>query len=144
MEAVAQGDPGAPLGRELQIAELLRHIKHRKITGTVWFTTDVHHTCAQRYDPEKAAFKDFAPFWEFVSGPMNAGGFAALKLDRTFGPDQKFIKAPTRANTPPTEGGQYFGQVDIDGGTGELTVRLREEGGAVLFTQVLKPGRVGQ
>ena len=33
-EAVAQGDPGAPLGRELQIAELLRFIKHRRITGT--------------------------------------------------------------------------------------------------------------
>lgn len=143
-EAVAQGDPGRPLGRELQIAELLRHIKHRRITGTVWFTTDVHYTCAQRYDPAKAAFPDFAPFWEFVSGPMNAGGFAALKLDGTFGPDQRFVKAPTRANTPPTEGGQYFGQVDIDGGTGEMTVRLREEGGAVLFTQVLQPGRVGQ
>lgn len=34
-EAVAQGGPGAPLGRELQIAELLRHIKHRRITGTL-------------------------------------------------------------------------------------------------------------
>lgn len=143
-EAVAQGDPGAPLGRELQIADLLRHIKHRRVTGTVWFTTDVHYTSAQRYDPGRAAFKDFAPFWEFVSGPMNAGGFAALELDGTFGPDQKFVKAPTRANTPPTEGGQYFGQVDIDGSTGELTVRLREEGGAVLFTKVLQPGRVGQ
>ncbi|MBO8200496.1 alkaline phosphatase D family protein [Streptomyces smyrnaeus] len=143
-EAVAQGDPGAPLGRELQIAELLRHIKHRRITGTVWFTTDVHHTCAQRYDPDRAAFKDFEPFWEFVSGPLNAGGFGALKLDGTFGPDQRFIKAPTRANTPPTEGGQYFGQVDIDGSTGAMTVRLREESGAVLFTQALRPGRVGQ
>ncbi|CAL9368781.1 alkaline phosphatase D family protein [Streptomyces sp. enrichment culture] len=143
-EAVAQGDPGAPLGRELQIAELLRHIKHRRITGTLWLTADVHYTCAQRYDPDRAAFKDFAPFWEFVSGPLNAGGFAALKLDGTFGPEQKFVKAPTRANTPPTEGGQYFGQVDIDGTSGELTVRLREESGTVLFTQVLQPGRVGQ
>ena len=143
-EAVAQGDPGAPLGRELQIAELLRHIKRDKVTGTVWFTTDVHYTSAQRYDPERAAFKDFAPFWEFVSGPMNAGGFAALKLDGTFGPEQPFVKAPTEANTPPTEGGQYFGQVDIDGDSGELTVRLREEGGEVLFTKVLQPGRVGQ
>ncbi|NGO68355.1 alkaline phosphatase D family protein [Streptomyces boncukensis] len=143
-EAVAQGDPGAPLGRELQLAELLRHIKHRRITGTVWFTTDVHHTCAQRYDPERAAFKDFAPFWEFVSGPLNAGGFGALELDGTFGPDQRFVKAPRQPNTPPTEGGQFYGQVDIDGHSGEMTVRLREEGGAVLFTQVLQPGRVGQ
>lgn len=143
-EAVAQGDPGAPLGRELQIAELLRHIKHRKITGTLWLTADVHYTSAQHYDPSRAAFKDFAPFWEFVSGPLAAGGFPALRLDGTFGAEQRFVKAPDRANTSPAETPQYFGEVDIDGGSGELTVRLRQEGGGVLFTKVLQPGRVGQ
>ncbi|MER0245008.1 alkaline phosphatase D family protein [Streptomyces sp. HSW2009] len=143
-EAVAQGDPGAPLGRELQIAELLRYIKHRRITGTVWLTTDVHYTSAQRYSPAKAAFKDFEPFWEFVSGPLHAGGFPAVKLDGTFGPEQMFIKAPDRANVSPAEGGQYYGEVEIDGGSAELTVRLREEGGATLFTKTLQPGRVGQ
>ncbi|AXK33777.1 alkaline phosphatase [Streptomyces armeniacus] len=143
-EAVAQGDPGAPLGRELQIAELLRHIKHRGVTGTVWLTTDVHYTSAQHYEPSRAAFRDFAPFWEFVSGPLNAGGFPALKLDGTFGPWQAFVKAPESANVPPSAGGQFFGQVDIDGASGELTVRLREEGGAVLFTKTLQPGRTGQ
>lgn len=143
-EAVAQGDPGAPLGRELQIAELLRHIKHRKITGTLWLTADVHYTSAQHYDPSRAAFKDFAPFWEFVSGPLAAGGFQALKLDGTFGAEQRFVKAPNRANTSPAETPQYFGEVDIDGGSGELTVRLRQEDGTVLFTKALTPGRVGQ
>ncbi|MEU2789954.1 alkaline phosphatase D family protein [Streptomyces sp. NPDC007100] len=143
-EAVAQGDPGAPLGRELQIAELLRHIKHRRVTGTVWLTTDVHYTSAQHYDPSRAAFKDFAPFWEFVSGPLNAGGFPAVPLDGTFGPAQPFVKAPQRANVSPAESPQYFGEVDIDGDSGELTVRLRQEGGQVLFSRVLQPGRVGQ
>ncbi len=143
-EAVAQGDPGAPLGRELQIAELLRHVKHQRITGTLWLTADVHYTSAQHYAPERAAFKDFAPFWEFVSGPLNAGGFPAVKLDGTFGPEQPFVKAPDRANVSPAESPQYFGEVDIDGGSGELTVRLRQEGGEVLFTKTLQPGRVGQ
>ncbi|WP_030261373.1 alkaline phosphatase D family protein [Streptomyces violens] len=143
-EAVAQGDPGQPLGRELQLAELLRHIKHRRITGTVWLTTDVHYTSAQHYDPSRAAFKDFEPFWEFVSGPLNAGGFPALKLDKTFGPEQRFLKAPDRANTSPAETPQYFGEIDIDGGSGELTVRLRQDSGEVLFSRTLQPGRVGQ
>ncbi|MGW2407798.1 alkaline phosphatase D family protein [Streptomyces sp. NPDC001739] len=143
-EAVAQGDPGAPLGRELQLAELLRHIKHARVTGTVWITTDVHYTSAQHYAPERAAFQDFAPFWEFVSGPLNAGGFQAVKLDGTFGPEQAFIKAPGRANVSPAESPQYFGEIDIDGGSGELTVRLRQEGGDVLFSKVLQPGQVGQ
>ncbi|HET6860152.1 MAG TPA: alkaline phosphatase D family protein [Streptomyces sp.] len=143
-EAVAQGDPGAPLGRELQIAELLRFIKHARITGTLWLTADVHYTSAQHYDPSRAAFKDFAPFWEFVSGPLAAGGFPATRLDATFGPDQVFLKAPTRANVSPLESPQYFGEVEIDGASGELTTRLRAEGGAVLFSKVLQPGRVGQ
>ncbi|WP_432117563.1 alkaline phosphatase D family protein [Streptomyces sp. bgisy032] len=144
VEAVAQGDPGVPLGRELQIAELLRHIKHRRITGTVWLTADVHHTSAQHYQPSRAAFGDFEPFWEFVSGPLNAGAFPANALDGTFGPDRVFVKAPTVANVSPAGGYQFFGEADIDGGSGELTVRLREQDGTVLFTKVLQPGRVGQ
>lgn len=143
-EAVAQGDPGSPLGRELQIAELLRYIKHRRITGTVWLTADVHYTSAQHYSPERAAFKDFAPFWEFVSGPLAAGGFPANALDGTFGPERVFVRAPDRANVSPMESPQFFGEVDIDGGSGELTVRLRAQGGTVLFTKVLQPGRTGQ
>ncbi|MFD5010398.1 alkaline phosphatase D family protein [Streptomyces chartreusis] len=144
IEAVAQGDPGAPLGRELQIAELLRFIKHRRITGTVWLTADVHHTSAQHYQPSRAAFTDFEPFWEFVSGPLNAGAFPASALDNTFGPERVFVKAPTASNVSPAGGYQFFGEVDIDGHNGELTVRLREQDGTVLFTQVLQPGRVGQ
>ncbi|MEV7288473.1 alkaline phosphatase D family protein [Streptomyces sp. NPDC093252] len=144
IEAVAQGDPGAPLGRELQIAELLRYIKHRRITGTVWLTADVHYTSAQHYQPSRAAFGDFEPFWEFVSGPLNAGAFPANALDGTFGPERVFLKAPTVANVSPAEGYQFFGEVDIDGGSGELTVRLREQDGTVLFTKTLQPGRVGQ
>ncbi|MFI1970835.1 alkaline phosphatase D family protein [Streptomyces cinnamoneus] len=143
-EAVAQGDPGAPLGRELQIADLLRHIKHQRVTGTVWLTADVHYTSAQHYDPARAAFTDFAPFWEFVTGPLNAGGFPAVKLDGTFGPAQPFVKAPATANVPPGQDSQFFGEVAIDGESGELTVRLRDERGGVLFTKVLQPGRVGQ
>ncbi|GAA3398153.1 alkaline phosphatase D family protein [Streptomyces roseoviridis] len=143
-EAIAQGDPGAPLGRELQIAELLRFVKHRRITGTLWLTADVHHTSAQHYAPERAAFQDFAPFWEFVSGPLAAGGFPASRLDGTFGPERVFVRAPERANVSPMESPQYFGEVDIDGDSGELTVRLRAEGGTVLFSKVLQPGRVGQ
>jgi alkaline phosphatase D len=144
VEAVAQGDPGAPLGRELQIAELLRHIKHRRITGTVWLTADVHHTSAQHYLPSRAAFTDFEPFWEFVSGPLNAGAFPASALDGTFGPERVFVKAPATGNVSPAGGYQFFGEVDIDGHSGELTVRLREQDGTVLYTKVLQPGRVGQ
>ncbi len=144
IEAIANGDPGAPLGRELQIAELLRFIKRRRITGTVWLTADVHYTSAQHYRPELAAFGDFEPFWEFVSGPLNAGAFPANALDGTFGPDRVFVKAPEASNVSPAEGYQFYGEVEIDGDGGEMTVRLREVDGPVLFSKTLQPGRVGQ
>lgn len=102
-EAVAQGDPGAPLGRELQIAELLRHIKHQRVTGTLWLTADVHYTAANHYAPERAAFTDFAPFWEFVSGPIGAGGFPAGRLDATFGPETAYVQSAPLANMSPSE-----------------------------------------
>ena len=54
------------------------------------------------------------------------------------------MKAPTASNVSPAEGYQFFGEVDIDGSSGELTVRLREYDGSELFTKTLQPGRVGQ
>ncbi|MCB1488390.1 MAG: alkaline phosphatase D family protein, partial [Bauldia sp.] len=83
-EAVANGDNGPARGRELEIADLLRFIKTAGITNTVWLTADVHYTAAHYYDPSKAQFQDFEPFWEFVSGPLHAGTFGPNDLDMTF------------------------------------------------------------
>jgi alkaline phosphatase D len=107
----------------------------------VWLTADVHYTAAHYYDPAKAAFQDFDPFWEFVSGPLNAGGFGPNVLDGTFGPQVKFQQVPPHADTSPLEGFQFFGEVAIDGGAGTLTVRLRDLDGKALYTVTLDPKR---
>ncbi|MDL4814829.1 alkaline phosphatase D family protein [Actinomadura opuntiae] len=140
-EAAAQGDNGAPLGREREIAGILSDIKRHHVRNTVWLTADVHYTAAHYYDPSKAAFQDFDPFWEFVSGPLNAGAFGPNSLDGTFGPTAKFVQAPPHANTSPAEGYQFFGEVDIDARSGALTVRLRDLDGKVLHTEILNPAR---
>ena len=141
IEAMAQGDNGAPLGRELEIADLLRFIRNAGIRNTVWFTADVHYTAAHYYNPEKAAFQDFEPFWEFVSGPLHAGTFGPNKLDGTFGPELKFVKAPDegQANLPPSMGLQFFGLVDIDGATQQMTVRLMDRADQELWKITLDP-----
>src|SRR5262245_626842 len=95
VEAVAQGD-GPARGRELEIADLLSFIKRAGVRNTVWLTADVHYTAAHYYDPGKAVFQDFEPFWEFVSGPLHAGTFGPNQLDNTFGPQLMYIKAPTK------------------------------------------------
>src|SRR5262249_10142699 len=43
-EAIAQADNGVPLGRELEIADLLSFIKRETIANPVWLTADVHYT----------------------------------------------------------------------------------------------------
>jgi alkaline phosphatase D len=139
-EAVAQGEPGPPLGRELELADLLRFIRDNGITNVVWLTADVHYTAAHYYDPNRARFQEFTPFWEFVSGPLNAGTFGPGELDATFGPELIFAKAPPAGqfNLPPSAGLQFFGQVDIDA-TDVMTVTLRDLAGTALFVQTLEP-----
>jgi len=141
VEAVANSDPGAPKGRELEFADLLRFIKTAGIKNTVWFTADVHYTAAHYYNPEKAAFQDFNPFWEFVSGPLHAGTFGPNGLDATFGPELKYVKAPAEGevNLPPSVGLQFFGLVDIDAGTQQMKVRLMDRADTELYSVTLDP-----
>ena len=140
-EGSANGDDGTPLGRELEIARLLREIKRAGIKNVVWLTADVHYTAAHYFDPAKAKFSDFAPFWEFVSGPLNAGGFGPNKTDATFGMQVMYQKVPTEVNAPPTNGMQFFGQVDIDAKTRAMTVTLKDLAGASLYAKTLAPQR---
>ena len=143
-EAIANGENGAASGRELEIADLLRFIKNASVANTVWLTADVHYTAAHYYDPAKAQFTDFNPFWEFVSGPLHAGTFGPNDLDMTFGPEVKYVKAPTEeqgANLPPSMGLQFFGLVDIEGATGQMTVRLMDRDDNELYKVTLDPVR---
>ena len=80
-EAVANGDDGEARGREIEIAGLLRTLKQRGVRNVVWVTADVHYCAAHYFNPERAASKDFDPFWEFVAGPAHAGTFAPGVLD---------------------------------------------------------------
>lgn len=143
VEAVAQNDQGSPKGRELEIADLLRFIRDQKIANTVWLTADVHYTAANHYSPDRAEFQEFEPFWEFVSGPLHAGTFGPGEMDKTFGPEVRFVKAPGegRQNLPPSEGMQFFGLVDIDAATEQMKVRLMDVGNTELWSTVLDPVR---
>ncbi len=88
LATIRANSPGArtPLGRGIEIAELLSFIRRNGICNTVWITADLHYTAAHYFDPNDAVFQDFEPFWEFVSGPIHAGTWTPSQLDRTFGP----------------------------------------------------------
>jgi alkaline phosphatase D len=141
-EAVANGD-GPARGRELEIAALLQFIKQKRIRNVVWVTADVHYAAAHHYDPQRARFNDFLPFWEFVAGPLNAGTFGPGRMDDTFGPKVEFVSIPKgmKGNRSPLEGYQFFGAVRIERMTESLTVTLHDLAGRELFRKTLTPER---
>src|SRR5260370_10299228 len=112
-------DAGGPRGRGLEIADLLSFIKYAGVRNTLWVTADLHYTAAHYYDPNRAVFQDFEPFWEFVSGPIHAGTWTPVPMEHTFGPQVVFHKASTMEqgdNLAPCYGLQFFGHVAIGGG----------------------------
>ena len=139
----ANADGGVPLGRELELAELFRSIAQQAIDNVHFITADVHYCASHYYDPAKASFKDFKPFWEFVSGPLHSASFGPNPLDATFGPEVKFCGVPEDMQPfrPPSEGYQFFGEMEIDGETQNLTVRHFNRAGKELWSTQLIPER---
>jgi alkaline phosphatase D len=88
-DGVANGDPRA-LGREHEIAALLTALKRRRVRNVLFVTADVHYAAAHHYDPARATYTEFDPFWEFIAGPLHAGTFGTGTLDPTYGPEAVF------------------------------------------------------
>lgn len=144
-EAIANED-GTPRGREFEIAELLSFLRDEGVHNVVWLTADVHYTAAHQYHPDRAQFSDFTPFWEFVSGPLHAGTFGPNDLDNTFGPEVIYSKTPPKgeANLPPSDGLQFFGQIDVAADSEVMAVTLKNREGTALYTKRLSPERYGR
>ena len=137
-EGFANGDPRT-LGREHEVAALLTALKRRRVRNVVFVTADVHYAAAHHYDPARATYTDFDPFWEFVAGPLHAGTFGPGVLDATFGPEAVFTSVPPKPNRPPSDGLQFFGLVAIDPSTRAATVTLHDREGKTLYTKVIEP-----
>lgn len=138
-ESISNAEDGAPLGRELELARLLSGIKHRSTRNVVFLTGDVHYCAAHHYSPERAAFTDFDPFWEFVAGPINAGSFGPNEMDMTFGPHVDFQKAGPAMGSPRDGTGQFFGRVEVAPQGEAFTVELIDANGDVQYTRTLTP-----
>jgi alkaline phosphatase D len=137
----ANGD-GIPLGRELEVASLLRHLRDHRVRNVVWLTADVHYCASHFYDPARAQFTEFDGFWEFVSGPLHAGTFGPGTLDDTFGPQVRFSsRKPGDAVSGPWSDQQFFGSVRIAPESGVATVAHFNREGRRLWSIDLEPAR---
>ena len=110
LDGPSNADDGRPLGREPEMARVLSAIKRYGVRNVVWVTTDVHYTAAHHYSPERAAYTDFEPFWEFVSGtarrvavlrPRTTGSTApsALEVEFSKGEDTDRLDVTPRPTT---------------------------------------------
>lgn len=139
-DSYANQDDGAPLGREAELARVLSAFQAAGVRNVVWLTADVHYTAAHHFDPARAAYDAFDPFWEFISGPLHCRTFEAKPVDGTFGAERVFALGSDGLSDPPTAGKQFFGQLRI-AADGALTVNLRDVAGSVLWSRVLEPER---
>jgi alkaline phosphatase D len=89
-------------------------------------------TRRHHYDPARTSFTEFDPFWEFVTGPINAGTFGPNTLDPTFGPSAEFVEAALFPNQPPTDGRQYHGVVEAT--RDSLDVPIKNIAGTTLYS----------
>ena len=105
-EAVANGDDGPSLGRELEIADLLAFIKCEDIRNVAWITGDVHYAATHYYDPNKAAFQDFAPFYEFVARSAPAASDPMRSTAPSARRSCSRKPRPPDASTPPCRTGR--------------------------------------
>ena len=138
----ANGDNGLPRGREIEMAGILSHIKNHRIRNVVWLAADVHYSAATFFDPGRAAFQDFNPFWEFIGGPFHTRPGRIRNQDQTFGPQRRFRTPVSKdVNPPPSAGFQYFGHARIDAKTGGLTVTFRDQSNQILHSQSIAPDR---
>lgn len=126
-----------PLGRELELARLLKAIKDHGVKNVVFLTGDVHDCAAHHYSPERATFTDFEPFWEFVAVPINAGSFGPNALDGTFGPRLDFEAHGPVMGSPRTGEHQYFGHVEIPEDGRAFRVRLINAQGTTVYSRTL-------
>jgi alkaline phosphatase D len=140
-EGLSNGAPGRPRGREHELARLLATLKKNKVRNVVWVTADVHYAAAHHYHPDRAGFRDFDPFWEFLAGPINAGTFGPNPHDMTFGPSVEFLGIPRslRPGRSPLDGFQFYGMGEVDPSTNALTVSLHDLDGKTLWTKSLPP-----
>ncbi len=143
LDGFANGEDGRPIGREPELARVLSAIKRNGVKNVVWLTADVHYTAAYRYTPDRAAFADFDPFWEFISGPLAASPFWTKdkELDGTFGPEVVFSQGEAvvgKLDVSPRPENQYFGHLGLSA-SGELTVTLYDGAGTALWERTLEP-----
>jgi alkaline phosphatase D len=112
-------------GFATELRTIVTTLQDKGIHNVVWLSTDIHVARFFSYDPNNDGKPDF---YEFISGPLNAGTGNLDPLDYTFHPTILY-----------EENGFFnFGVVKVNGQTGAFTVEIRDQEGKVHHALTLK------
>ena len=115
-EAWANG-AGPPLGRELELADLLRFVKRRRIRNVVGGDRRRALRGGPPLRPEAGgASPTSTRSGSSSAGPLHASTYGPNQLDPTFGPQAEVpvARLGQAARRSPADGAQYFGTMRID------------------------------
>ena len=139
-EGVAQGDPGAPLGRELEFAEVLRFAHRRGVQRhrVAHRRRALHRRAPLR--PGARRGRRLRPVLGVRLRPAQRRRVRAQRPRRDVRARGRVrVEPPPAPNTSPADGYQFFGQVEIDGQSRVMTVALRDIDGRERFSVHLAP-----
>jgi len=132
-------DQGTDGGFERELIDIVDQLRYAGVRNLLWLTSDVHFAAAFRYAPfgEAPGFR----FYEFVSGPLNAGVFPNPTVDPTLGPQRLLYYAPASAKEVKTLADAKrwfnFGLLDV-AADGTLTTRIVNGLGEEVFRLTLE------
>jgi alkaline phosphatase D len=115
-------------------------LHQRGVRNPLWLTTDVHFATGLVYRPIADD-----PQWEsreLITGPLNAGVFPQLALDRTFRPERLFFYAPPTADSITSFDDALrwfnFGMIEVLA-SGRLAISIVTGEGQTVYRMTLKP-----
>ena len=130
-EAIANGDGGPPLGRELEIADLLRFMQHGAHSERR--LGDRRRALCRRASLRSAAraLQGFRSVLGVRGRPAARGHRRPVELDSTFGPEERFNAAPRGLKRPPgpPQDCSFSGRLRIAAKTRVMTVSLQNLAG---------------
>jgi len=124
-------------GFESELRKLLDHMRLSGVSNVIFITTDIHFATGFHYRP----YPDHPEFgfYEFVTGPLNAGAYLREEFDTSFNPERLYLYG---SNTIKTfdEAVRWFnyGEISIDE-EGKLRTRVINGLDETVFEVELEP-----
>jgi alkaline phosphatase D len=126
-------------GFESELWKLLEHMRLSEVKNIAFITTDIHFATGFHYRPF-ISDPEFG-FYEFITGPLNAGAYLREEFDTSFNPERLYLYGSRTIKTFEEAIRWFnFGEISIDE-EGKLHVRVINGLNETVYDLGLEPRR---